>query len=502
MQLRSYQIEALNAIRMLYASNIKRVLLHLATGGGKTLTFCELLKAAYEKGTECAVVVRGVKLIEQASLRLQASGVPHGIYQGSNSRGHHHLVQVCSIDTLYRQKKVPKAAFIVIDEAHQTAGEGYKWFLDQFKDAYILGVSATPHLKKGLRHLADAVVYPISINELMRQGHLVSPRYYGCDTPDLSNVKIVGGEFNEKQLDVAMRKSALKGYIPEHYLKYGEGRPTLMFCATIEHSKMLVEQLNAKGILAAHVDADSSDEERQEAIDDLTAGRIKVLSNVGILTTGFDCPPVSCIILARPTMSYNLHIQIIGRGTRPFPGKKDFIVLDHAGNVMRHGPIEDEMQAELDPKPKQKKTGPREAPLTSCSLCDALYSPAALACPECGEENPNPPDRTPKQKPGELIELFDEQVERFFARLKEIGRQRGYKKWWILAQINEKFGEHVAEKYKPRVFRMQQWATRESTHIPPSSERLSDVLTKEMIAVFGSTTPAAPDAVTTLSNSA
>lgn len=485
MQARSYQTDALNAIRSYFSEGKKRVLLHLATGAGKTFTFCTMLKGAYEKRTPSIVVVRGVKLIEQASARLTAEGVPHGIYQGSNSRGNHHLIQVCSIDTLYRQRLAPPAKFLVIDEAHQTAGEGYKWFLEQYADAFILAVSATPHLQKGMRHIADEIVYPISIQELMLLGYLVTPKYYGCDTPDLTGVKIQHGDYNEKQLDVAMRKSAVRGNIPIHYKRYADGRPALMFCASVEHSCMLVAQLIAAGVPAVHIDASSSDSTRRNAIDDLTAGKIKVVSNVGILTTGFDCPPVSCIILARPTMSYNLHIQIIGRGTRPFPGKNDFIVLDHAGNVMKHGPIEDEQPAELDAKPKKKIE--RLAPMAKCSRCAFLYAPATAFCPECGEANLSAPNRTPKAIEGDLTQLFAENIDKFFERLKSIAKQRGYKKWWIFHQIKEKFGEKVAEEYRPKIFRLKQWTT--ETPTPDSSEKLSELLINAEIAVFGSTRP-------------
>lgn len=493
---RPYQTESLEAIRENYAKGIKRVMLHLATGAGKTYTFCKMLKQAYEKGTPSLVVVRGVKLIEQASRRLAAEGVPHGIYQGSNSRGHHHIVQVCSIDTLYRQKKAPQAKFLVIDEAHQTGGEAYKWFLEQYKDAYILGVSATPHLRRGLRHIADALVYPISIKELMIDKYLVEPKYYSCDVPNLDQVRIKQGEFNEKQLEVVMRKTALKGNIPLHYKRFADGRPALMFAVTVEHSKLLVEQLRSAGIPAEHVDAKSSDEERQQKIDDLTAGRIKVLSNVGILTTGFDCPPVSCLILARPTMSYNLHIQMIGRGTRTFAGKTDFIVLDHAGNVARHGPIEDERAASLDERPKQEVSAP--SMLTPCIRCGFFFHNANKFCPQCGEENANAPKRNTKMDENvTLKEIFVENVEVFFNRLKVIAKQRGYKKWWILQELRTKFGQEVADQYQPVVYKMKQW---KRTNIPHSSERLSEVLTKEMIAVFGSTTPEVPKEATLSSN--
>lgn len=460
----------------------------MATGGGKTLTFCTIVKLAHKKNTASLVVVRGVKLIQQASERLTREGVEHGIYQGQSSFGNHHLVQVCSIDTLYRRKIMPPAKLIIIDEAHQTTGNGYKWFLEQYPDAKILAVSATPHLRQGLRHIADVVVYPISINELIERGYLVPPRYFAPDEPDLKDVRVSKGEYNEKDLEMVMRKSALKGSIPEHYKKLADGRPALLFAVSVNHSKQVVEQLNAAGVPAGHVDADTPDKERYLAIGRLISGEIKVLSNVGILTTGFDCPPVSCIIMARPTLSYNLHIQMLGRGTRPHPGKENFIVIDHAGNMMRHGFIEAEPMAELDARPKRKKSdGPSEPPMVKCQECAGLYHPSLDKCPYCEAINDNKIAKIRTDK-SELKEITLDSIWIYIERLMQEAKLRGFEKGWIIHTIERKFGKNILEIYKPRIFRLKKWPSkRDPTFTRTSSELSKDYLTSAWTAAFGST---------------
>lgn len=463
MQLRDYQQKGLDEIRRLYRSGVKRVLLHLATGGGKTLCFCTIIKNSAEKGKKALVVVRGTQLIKQASDRLTREGVEHGIMQGANSCRSWLPIQVCSIDTLYRRRTAPEADLIVIDEAHQTSGNGYKWFLEQYQDAYILAVSATPHLKKGMRHVADAVVYPITIQDLIDQGYLCRPRYFAPEKPDLTGVQIVGDDYNEAQLSEVMRKQGLTGKIVQTWKEKAADRITLCFCVSVAHSQMVRDQFREAGIAAEHVDANTPEDERTALYEKLARGEIRVLCNVGVLTTGFDCPPVSCLIIARPTMSYNLHIQIIGRGTRISPGKQDFLVLDHAGNVFKHDRIEREEACQLDP-PKRKKGDMREASVRECENCLAVYSARAKECPECGSENPEweKAQKDITEKAGELKELVVEPWEKELDKLIKFARDRGLKKGWIAHVLRDKFGETQGNQiWQSKIQRLKKWPTRD-----------------------------------------
>ncbi len=444
--LRDYQAKALAEIRECYRRGIRRVLLHMATGGGKTKCFSEILKGAHAKGTMALVVVRGRKLIKQASQRLDRDGVPHGIIMAGASRDSFENIRVCSIDTLHRRGQAPEAKLIVIDEAHQTTGDGYKWFLAQYPDAMILGVTATPHLKRGMRHVADAVVRPITAIELTDQGYLVPLRYWTPEAPDLAGVKTTGDDYNQKDLGNAMRKAALSGNVVKTYLANGSGRRAILFAVDIEHSRQLVAQFHAAGIAADHIDATCSDEERDWAIARLEKKEISVLSNVGVLTTGVDVPPVELIIMARPTKSYNLWIQMIGRGTRPCPEveKTDCFIFDHAGNVASHGLLEQERECNLDGRP------PGEAPkVKQCGQCFAWCGHFASKCSACGApfEEQKKPERNKETDDSAELKLYAlPKWEDELDRLIRMGKAASYKPGFVYHRMKNMYGEGIARK--------------------------------------------------------
>lgn len=468
MPLRDYQLKAVNEVRSLYQSGKRRVLLQLSTGGGKTATFCDFLKKAHAKGTPSLVAVRGRKLIDQASARLQREDVPHGIIMSGRDMGHYELVRVASIDTLYRRRLAPPASFIVIDEAHQTAGEGYSWFLEQYPEAFILAVTATPHLKRGMRHVADEVVYPISAAELTAQGYLVPLRYFAPETPDLGDISTSGDDFNGKELGEKMQEAALSGGIVEHYQRLAAGKRALLFAVNVAHSRQLLEQFTAAGIACAHIDAKTPDENRAAAVAALERGEIKVLSNVGVLTTGVDIPACEAIIMARPTKSYNLWIQMVGRATRPCPdiGKTHALIIDHAGNVEAHGFLEHERLCNLD-----GGVSSGNLRITTCEACLAKFDPALVPrckcsqalgrfCPACGAWFPKEDAivrRTDIDEEKELIEIIAEPWEVEFHRLVQVAQRKNLKKGFVGFKIEEQFGDEAGKKAWNRLRRLPDW---------------------------------------------
>lgn len=461
-ELRPYQQNALNQIRQHYAKGTKKVLLHLATGGGKTHIFCQVLKGAHQKKKHAIMVVRGRKLVDQASKRLDKEGVPHGVFMANHKRFAPKLpIQICSIDTLVSRGTKPKADIIVIDEAHYATSPSYKHFLSHYTDAYVLPVTATPYTDKGLRHIADVVVKPISVKELIEQGHLVKPRYFSRSIPNLKGVKTSNGkdgkDYVQSELSAVMEQGTLVGDIATHWLEKAHGRPTLAFCVGVSHSKKLTEYLISRGIRSEHVDASFTDEQRQAAIARLEAGQLDVITNCGILCTGVDIPSVSCIILARPTKSLNLHIQQCGRGTRPSEGKNDFIILDHAGNILRHGFITDEHEANLDEETEKKKKPSRVT--KTCDVCYAVFE--GSECPACGNTNEKTL-RSYTAVDGNLEELKPEDldpVKRRIDELKAVQKSRGYKRGWIYHKIKDEFGQEIADRYIPKRT-VPHWITR------------------------------------------
>jgi superfamily II DNA or RNA helicase len=460
-KLRPYQEKALEEIRAHYAAGTKKVLLHLPTGSGKTLCFSYILKSVHEKGNKAFMVVSGASLVDQASVRLDREQVPHGCIQAGHWRNFSDLpIQVCSIHTLYRRKILPEASLIVIDEAHLASSPMFHWLIKHYPNAFILAVTATPYVRKGLRHIADVVVAPISMKELVDQGFLAPARYYVPSKIDLSRVEIDRStrDYKQDQLAATMKDARLYADIIQSYKKIGKGRPTLCFAVSLEHSMEIVDSFNIAGIRAVHIEAGTPEPIRRKAIEDLRCGIIEVISNVGILTTGVDIPEVSCIIMARPTKSYNLYCQILGRGTRIYPGKSDFIILDHADTISEHGLIDTPREVDLD----GVKSRPKEDQVIICERCFSAYryienGVRVNACPYCGfspkaiAKEPAAARNTETDNDVELVEIktIEEfkalKVEKFIREKIQYARRKNYKKGWVYYQVKNKYGAVVAK---------------------------------------------------------
>lgn len=459
MALRDYQQRAIDQIREHFSVGRRRVLLHMATGAGKTVCFSHMLNEASIRGRNSIMVVRGKQLVEQASQRLFREGIRHGVIQANHwNRDRGAKVQICSIDTLTRRELRPPADLIVVDEAHLATTGKYREFIESYSGAFVVAVTATPYCKESLRHLAEEVVHPVTVQELIDLGFLVRPRYFSPSAPDLKGVRMMAGDYEPLELENRMNK--LTGDLVGHWRKFSKERPTLCFAVSIQHSQSIVDQFNSAGIPAEHIEADHSFAEREAAIERLRTGVTKLISNVGIFCTGVDIPFLSCILMARPTKSYNLFIQQAGRGTRPFPNKSDFILLDHAANVTRHGFITDEPEVHLDGIPRTK----RSPIVTMCKECYAMYE--GSACPECGYTHVTAQDRKgPEEVSGVLKEItslsVDDEINLFIVRMKEIAKRKGYKQGWAYYKTKDMYGEEVANaKFKKR--HVPHWVVRKS----------------------------------------
>lgn len=454
MELRPYQLDGITRIRDAFRKGVRRVLLWLATGGGKTVCFSFMMIETVERGGKCLMVVRGRKLVDQASKRLHRENAQHGVLMN----GHWNLrptapIQICSIDTLmarnWRPFKGEKKLLIVIDEAHMAVSDGYREFLKDYQDAFIVAVTATPYSSKSMRHFADEIVHPVSVQDLISQGFLVPPRYFAPSEPDTSGIKVSRqtGDFVTSELAGLMDKSSITGDIISHWKKIADGRPTIAFAVDVKHSKHIAAQFTEAGIPAEHCDADTPEKERDEIIRRLEAGVTKVVTNVGILCTGVDIPKASCIIMARPTKSYNLYIQQAGRGTRPAPGKENFILLDHAGNVTRHGFITDEPDPCLEGK---KQIGGGGVKPRTCKGCFAVVE--TFPCVAC-EWTPPREAAGPReviQVEGELKEITGPsplqryECERFCEVEIDKCVAKGLNVWKAYYKTAEKFGDQAA----------------------------------------------------------
>lgn len=263
------------------------------------------------------------------------------IDQAHTTMGRH--VQAMSVQAALRYGPNDVDLFI-IDEAHRAAARTYRELIGKYGNAARLGLTATPLRTdgQGLCDAFDKMIEVSSVIDLVRDHHLVP--YQAFEAPDealreLTRLKKRGGDWATRELSAVMNQPRLVSNVVREYLKHGKGRKTVVFAVSVEHSKQLASAFTHAGIRAIHIDGRASPRIRSESLKALADGQIDVLCNVNLFTEGWDCPSVSCVIMARPTMSLTLYLQCIGRGMRPdlLSGKTDLLILDHAGNIDRHG---------------------------------------------------------------------------------------------------------------------------------------------------------------------
>lgn len=269
---------------------------------------------------------------------------------------------------------------ILVHNCHHAASGSYQTLLKNYPDAYVLGLTATPERLdgKGLDSLFHDLLNVATVPELVDSGYLVAPQCMGPSQESvaqlkaaLARVKQRAGDYADDQLAEAMDSPSLVGDIVSHWQEWGVGQKTIVFAAGIDHSKHIIQQFQSAGIAAAHLDGTMSLPEREGILKAWRGAEINVVSNCQILTEGFDFPELSCCILARPTKSVALYLQMVGRVLRTSPGKSGAIILDHAGNVVEHGPPHIERVWTLGGFAKKRKIETTHA----CFLpgCGALF---------------------------------------------------------------------------------------------------------------------------------
>jgi superfamily II DNA or RNA helicase len=304
------------------------------------------------------------------------------------------------------------------------------------------------------------------MGDLIRDGYLVAPEYYAPSKVDLRSIRIdkKTGDYNLDALAEVMQRPKLYGDMITAYKKFAMDLPTLLFCVSVGHSKSLADAFCEAGVRAEHLDANSPDSDRDAAIRRLETGETKILCNVGIFTTGVDIPCLKCIILARPTKSYNLFIQIVGRGTRPYPGKERFIVLDHANAISEHGFIEHERVCDLDGEGKKTEAEKRPR-LITCDQCYYVWEFAGdYVCFECGFDNAGEESKriaievdksVELEKIDAVIQFQDFAVRKRIDELAVHAIATGGSKpeGWIYHQLrlDKRYGEAIAKKYYKQI---------------------------------------------------
>jgi len=459
MDLRDYQQTALDAIRDSFRRGNKKVLLVSPTGSGKTVIASAMISATVKNHKSCLFVAHRRELVMQCSSKLHDFEVNHSVLMAGKSGVSWAKTTVASVQTFTARKDneyfiKPNADLIILDEAHRSVSKSFRDLVAEYPDAYVIGLTATPCRSdgKGLANMYDDLIECGSIRELTDRGFLVPNRVVAPTMPDLQGIKVVRGDYENRPLSQRMNQPKLVGDIVTHWIRYAENRPTVVFCTSIAHSRYVAQIFRKNGIPAGHIDGEIPELEREEVLHDLHTNKIKVLCNCQVLTEGWDEPKVSCVILARPTKSYGLYLQMVGRSLRPFAGKKDTLIIDHSGCVYEHGFPEDVPKWELTEglviDPKKKEPQPIEKQPFTCCKCHTVYTPfkGAIECPSCGFA-PTAESKMVLIKEGRLIELPKDEEKinpqhklDFYAQLVFYAKSKGYKEGWASWTFKEKFG--------------------------------------------------------------
>lgn len=342
MELRPYQETARQKVQEEWEEGKKRTLLVLPTGTGKTIVFSKIIEDRIKKGERVLVIAHRGELLEQASDKLyKSTGLKTATEKaGQTSLGSFYRVVVGSVQTLQREKRLnqfPPEYFdtIVIDEAHHAISDGYQRVLQHFEDANVLGVTATPD-RGDMRNLGsyfESLAYEYSLPEAIKSGYLSPIKALTIPLKlDLSNVKQQAGDFSTKDLGTAL--DPYLEQIAEEMKKQCFNRKTVVFLPLVKTSQKFRDILNKHGFKAAEVNGESAD--REQILKDYEEGKYNVLCNSMLLTEGWDCPSVDCVIVLRPTKVRALYSQMVGRGTRLAPGKKELLLLDFLWHTERH----------------------------------------------------------------------------------------------------------------------------------------------------------------------
>ena len=459
--LRPYQEEAITLVRKEIAGGHKRVVMVCPTGSGKSLITAEIIRLAVGKGHRVLWLVHRRGLVNQMAETLNRHGVGCGVIMAGKDTALEEPVQIgtlqtysrrLQLDEIERNKFFVNASMVMLDESHTACSPRVKKIMSLYPGKVIVGTTATPVRGdgRGLGEVFDGLVDVIGVKELTDNGFLSPVRYFAPTTISTKGVKVVRGDYDNKQLAEKCDTKKITGDVVENWLRLAEGRKTIVFAVNVKHSIHLRDAFRAAGIGADHLDARSSDDERDAVFARMERGETRVICNVAIYQEGMDVPEIACVVMARPTKSLGLYRQCCGRGLRPANGKDNLLVLDHGGNVERLGFLDDDVEWSLDstkPAVEPKKKTKKEKKPVTCAACGLVFQSAAV-CPDC---------KTPVLNYGKAVEVDDADLQelkpkknnrtvswadkrRFIGALRWYCNQKGYKDGWAVHAYREYFG--------------------------------------------------------------
>jgi len=470
--LRPYQDRGITEVRAAFAlpERPRGVLLCMPTGAGKTLTAAYILLKAMEKGNVSFFCVNRVELVEQTARALTNMGITFGYICAGMQYLPGRQVYICMVQTLARRLNVaPAPDFIVWDECRGIAAKSVAAIYAYFERAKHLGLDATPMRADGrpLIEWFQVLVMGPSYRELQAAGALVPFRVLAASKVNTAGLHTVGGDYDKTEVDERMNNRAIIGDGVACFQALGPGHRCLTFAANIGHSENIAAAYREAGIPWAHVDGNTPDGDRRDALRQIRSGALTGISSVDLFLAGLDVTEIDVIQWERITKSLPIFLQGSGRGSRPHEGKQFCTLLDHAANVgeiirgkfvPNHGLPDQDREWSLDGRIKRGKAKDKPVSLKQCPACRGMVESVRRVCPTPMPTGPCGhvfvvSSKAPEQVDGELIELTPEQAMLVkqekrdevaeavtMDQLVALGARRGYKSplWWAKSVMDHR----------------------------------------------------------------
>ena len=439
MKLREYQKQIIADVQEAYRKGNKQIVVTSPTGSGKSYTFAVIAKRAIARGNRVLVVTDRIELHSQTSGAFADIGVIPSELTASTKEIPTTSCTVAMSETLKRRlAKDDYMTFlqsfnvIIIDEAHKQSFD--KIFAHLLPHQYVLGFTATP-IRVGrmtpLSKYYKSIVYGPSISYLIKHGFLAKPVTYGVPIKGLNDVKQTGGDFDHYEMGKLYDNAELYEGVVSNWKRLTPDTKTLVFSSTVANSKKLSAEF---GDIAVHLDANTPSEQRKDILRRFKNGDIKVVCNVGILTTGFDDPSIETIVLYRATRSVPLFLQCCGRGSRVTDTKDSFNILDFGENVGRLGFWEEEREYDLNIKRRPSKKADLGS-FKECDNCGALVPISVSICTHC-QHTIVPPKSAKEVELEQLEQKFVKGTLMTIPELINLAKLKKYSPMWVAHQLN------------------------------------------------------------------
>jgi len=438
-----YQEKTISSLRNELINGHKKVIMCAPTGAGKTVMFSFMLQNAIAKGKKCMVLTHRTELLTQAGGTLNGLGCEVINLDAKAKTIPESQMYVAMTQTLIRRVKNKSYAdllqsldLLIIDESHLQSFNSLFPYLSECTT--VIGATATPTRsgnQTSLDEFYTALVEEVRISDLIEAGYLSKPNYYGLRL-DLNSVKVKGGDYDGDSLGEFLTHNKVFEGVYENYQRLTPNKKALIFAPNVSSSKTLVYNLSAKGLPIKHLDGNTPTRERDEILYWFENIPNAMLSNVGILTAGYDHALIEVVILYRATKSLPLYLQMVGRGSRTAPNKKEFTILDFGNNIYTHNFWHVDRVWSLEKEIKEKGI----APVKDCPNCGAILPASLQVCEYCGTELPKTAQELREALEIELSKITPQDVAQYFKlrsfdKLEQFAEFKGYKRSWIHYKI-------------------------------------------------------------------